>query len=59
MPEPDLICLKCGAKWSSEYLERKRVRSCLLCKEPGLRYMDINGNATVDTFPKKIVDEIG
>jgi len=52
MPDPDLLCLKCGAKWSSQYLERKKVRACLLCKEPGLRYMDDQGNATDETFPK-------
>jgi len=54
MPDPDLLCLKCGAKWSSQYLERKKVRACLLCKEPGLRYMDAKGNATDETFPRDL-----
>jgi uncharacterized protein YbaR (Trm112 family) len=50
---PDLLCLKCDSKWDSQYLERKQVRACPLCKEPGLRYMDDKGNATDETWPKE------
>ena len=50
---PDLICLKCGSKWDSKYLERKGVRACPLCKEPGLRVMDDKGNATDEEWPRR------
>jgi hypothetical protein len=48
-----VVCLKCGSKWQAEMLERKGIRHCQLCLEPGLRIMDAKGNATEETFPRK------
>ena len=48
----DLICLKCGAKWSSEMLERKRQFACPLCQEPGMRVMK-DGEATEEVWPQE------
>lgn len=50
---PDLICLKCGSKWDSRYLERKGVHACPLCSEPGLRVMDAKGQATEECWPSE------
>ena len=47
----DLLCKKCGSKWDSEILTRKGTRHCILCSEPGLRYLDAQGNPTDVTFP--------
>jgi hypothetical protein len=49
----DLICQKCGAKWTSEMLERKRLYACPCCAEPGLRYMDAKGTPTDEAFPRE------
>jgi hypothetical protein len=49
---PDMaVCTKCGAKWSTEMLERKGIKHCQLCKEPGLRVMDERGEASEETWP--------
>ncbi len=39
---PDLICLKCDSKWDSQYLERKGVHACPLCKEPMPEAMELD-----------------
>ena len=51
----NLICLKCGAKWNDEILERKQYYACLNCKEPGLRTMDDKGEAG-EIWPKEGAD---
>lgn len=55
MPESVVwcICLKCGSKFDTRPLERKQTLACPLCKEPGLRVMDANGNATDKTWPRE------
>lgn len=52
MPE-FVVCLKCGAKWETNRLDRKKIRQCELCDEPGLRYMDANGTPTDETYPRE------
>jgi len=48
-----VVCQKCGSKFDKRLLERKQVYSCQLCKEPGLRLMDANGNATDTVWPEE------
>jgi len=48
-----VLCLKCAGKYETGRLERKQIRYCELCGEPGLRYMDATGTPTDETFPRE------
>ena len=51
MPDLFVVCTKCGSRWLVDMLERKGIRHCQLCLEPGLRFMDDKDNATEETWP--------